>query len=56
MYDLKYNKKSIKIIFQKNWQESVPLTISYHLSFLRISKIWSMQHQESVGRVRNKEP
>ena len=30
-------------------QECVPLTISYHLYFLRISKVWSMLHHGSVG-------
>ena len=35
--------------------ECVPLTISYHLYFLRASKIWSMLHHGSMGRVQNKE-
>ena len=35
--------------------ESVPLTISYHLCFLRISKVWGMLHNGSVGRVQSKQ-
>ena len=31
--------------------ECIPLTISYHLYFLRISKVWKMLHHGSVGRV-----
>ena len=36
-------------------KECVPLTIFYHLHFLRISKVWSMLHYGSIGRVQNKE-
>ena len=36
-------------------QGCVPLTISYHLYFFRISKVWSMLHYASVGRVHSKE-
>ena len=35
--------------------ECVPLTISYHLYFVRISKVSSMLHHGSVGRVHSKE-
>ena len=35
--------------------DGVPLTISYHLCFLHIPKIWSMLHHVSVGRIQNKE-
>ena len=33
----------------------VPLTITYHLYFLRISKVSSMLHHRSLGRVHSKE-
>ena len=33
--------------------ESVPLTIIYHLYFLRVSKVSIMLHHGSVGRVHN---
>ena len=32
--------------------EYVPLTTSYHLYFLRISKVWRMLHHGSVGEFR----
>ena len=35
--------------------ECVPLIICYHLYFLRVSKVWSMLHHGSVGRVQSKE-
>ena len=35
--------------------ECVPLAISFHLYFLRISKVWSMLHHGSVGQVQSKE-
>ena len=35
--------------------ECVPLTISYHLHFPRISKVWSMFHHGSLGQVLSKE-
>ena len=35
--------------------ERVPLTISFHLYFLRIPKVWSMLHHGLVGQVENKE-
>ena len=35
--------------------DCVPLTISYHLYFLRISKVWSMLYLGSVGRVQRKQ-
>ena len=35
--------------------ECVPLTISFHLYFLRTSKIWSMLHHGLVGQVQIKE-
>ena len=35
--------------------ESVPLTITFHLCFLRISKVWGMLHNGSVGRVQSKQ-
>ena len=35
--------------------ECVPLTISYHLYFLHISKVWNMLHHGSVGWVQSKE-
>ena len=35
--------------------ECVALTISFHLYFLRISKVWSMLHDGSVGQVQSKE-
>ena len=31
------------------------MTISYHLNFFRIFKVWSMLHHGSVGRVQCKE-
>ena len=34
--------------------ECVPLTISYYLYFLRISKVWSMLYHGSVGPVQSK--
>ena len=36
-------------------KECVPLAISYHLYFLRISKVQCMLHHESVERVQSKE-
>ena len=41
----------IVFIFNLFWynSECVPPTISYHLCFLCISKVWSMLHQGSVG-------
>ena len=38
------------LLFSSPW-ECVPLAIFYHLSFLRISKVWSMVHHGSVGWV-----
>ena len=35
--------------------ECVPLTTSFHLYFLCISKVWSMLHQGSLGQVQHKE-
>ena len=35
--------------YQIAQHECVPLTTSYHLYFLRISKVWSMLHHLSVG-------
>ena len=35
--------------------EFVPLTISYHVYFLRISKVSSMLHHRTVGKIRCKE-
>ena len=34
--------------------ELVPLTISFHLYFLRISKVLSVLHHRSVGQVQSK--
>ena len=38
------------LLFSSPW-ECVPLAIFYHLSFLRISKVWSMVHHGSFGWV-----
>ena len=35
-------------------KECVPLTVSYHLYFLCISKVWSMLHHRSWGEFRVK--
>ena len=34
--------------------ECVPLIISDHLYFLRVSEVWSMFHHQSVGRFQSK--
>ena len=37
------------------YAECFPLTISYHLYFLRVSKVWSILHNRSVERFESKE-
>ena len=36
------------------FQECVQLTISFHLYFLRVSKVWSMLHHGSLERIHSK--
>ena len=62
-YSLIYYSSNVShasfLIFISLWLvklvDCVSLTISYHLHFPRISKVSSMLHHESVGRVRSKE-
>ena len=51
-----YFKRCILSIVASNTHipEKVPLTISYHLYFLRISKVWGMLHHGSMRRVQSK--
>ena len=50
----KDKKKDYASIINVN-TECVPLTISFHLYFLRISRVWSMLHHGSMGQVQSKE-
>lgn len=44
-----------RFVIFKRQKECFPPTISYHLYYLRISKVWSMLHHKSVGRVQGKQ-
>ena len=53
IYSERWEKKHASIF--NATKKCVPLTISFHLYFLRISKVWSMLHHGSVGQVQSKE-
>ena len=40
---------------KSKWYEYFPLTISDHLYFHRTSKVWSMLHHGSMGRIQSKQ-
>ena len=53
--DITYYLCYIYIYICIRHQECIPVTISYHSYFLRISKVWGMLHHGSVGRVQSEE-
>ena len=54
-YHIEKDKKKNCALIINVITECVPLTISFQLYFLRISKVWSMLHHGSMGQVQSKE-